>query len=289
MKKDRHSDIQTSRDSRTAPTISLIVTTYNRPVALDKVFHSISRLIEFPHEIIIADDGSTADTADVIDQWRGRLPCRVDHAWQEDCGFRAARIRNLATNHSTGDYLVYLDGDCLIFPDFITQHRQLAESGYFVAGNRILLSKQLTENLELSYDPPTEWSLTRWLKARYAGDVNRLSPLIRLGDRYWRKIRGSQWQGVRTCNLGVWREDLSAVNGFDEQFIGWGHEDADLAVRLIKYGSRRKDGRFAVPVLHLWHKENPRNQERTNWEKLNESLANKSSYRALQGLNETQH
>jgi hypothetical protein len=122
--------------------------------------------------------------------------------------------------------------------------------------------------------------------ARVRGEVNRLLPLLRLPEGRWRKQRSRRWSGARTCNLAVWREDLLAINGFDEGFEGWGHEDADLVVRLFRLGRRRKQGHFAVPVLHLWHHQNDRSKEPANWARLQQVLGNREAMRATPGLNQ---
>jgi len=251
--------------------VSLIVTTYNRPDALDKVLESVSRLEVIP-EIIIADDGSRQETADVVKKWKKTLP--IIHVWQEDRGFRAAAARNLAVAESTGEYLIFIDGDCLVLPNFISKHVELCEKGFMVAGNRILLSELLTEKILTDKVQPLEWGVLEWLSARVTKGVNRLLPLMNLPNGLFRKIRKSKWKGVRTCNLGIYRSDFLSVNGFDESFQGWGHEDADLAIRLIKNGIQRKDGQFGTAVLHLWHRENDRSHESANKKK------------ALQGIGE---
>jgi predicted glycosyltransferase involved in capsule biosynthesis len=103
-----------------------------------------------------------------------------------------------------------------------------------------------------------------------------------------RNFRAKKWQGVRTFNLAVWRKDFFAVNGFDERFQGWGHEDADLAIRLIKLGIRRKDGQFSIPVLHLWHKENDRSKLDCN-QKLIDDVLQSSNTLASMGLDQYKH
>ena len=242
--------------------LSLVLTTYNRPDALDRVLASIAGLKTPPFEIVIADDGSGDETMKLIDCWKERLP--ITHAWQEDQGFRAAAARNLAVSQSSGDYLIFVDGDCLVFPDFIDNHQRLAEPGFLVAGNRILMSQSLTKAILSNNADPLHWHGLHWLKARFLHDINRLLPMLNLPGQFWRKWRLRKWQGVRTCNLGIYRKDFESVGGFDESFRGWGHEDADLAIRLIRTGVRRKDGHFATAVLHLWHKENDRTQEQVN-------------------------
>ena len=244
--------------------ISLIVTTYNRPDALDKVLDSVSKLRFIP-EVVIADDGSGRETKNIVDKWKKTLP--IIHAWQEDRGFRAASARNLAVAKSTGDYLIFIDGDCLVLPNFIGKHIELSEKGFMVAGNRILFAELLTKKILADKVRPLEWGVFEWVFARVTNEVNRLVPLINLPNGVFRKIRKAKWQGIRTCNLGMFKNDFLSVSGFDGSFQGWGHEDADLAIRLIKNGIQRKDGQFGTAVLHLWHKENDRSHESANKKK----------------------
>ena len=92
-----------------------------------------------------------------------------------------------------------------------------------------------------------------WIGQRLGGDVNRLAALLRLPLGPLRRLRSRQWRGARSCNLGVWRSDLEQIDGFDASYTGWGREDSDLLIRLLRSGLRRKDGRFATGVIHLWH------------------------------------
>jgi glycosyltransferase involved in cell wall biosynthesis len=252
--------------------ISVIVTTYQRPEALNAVLKSLSLQIKLPAEIIIADDGSEEDTRILIKSWQSKISCPLIHIWQKDKGFRAARVRNLGVKSSKGDYLVFLDGDCLVFPDFISKHLSLAESGYMVMGSRILCSRSLTTRIENGKSWPCTFTISEWFNALLKNDINRIYPLLRLPDGLWRKCRIKKWQGIRTFNLAVWRKDFYAIKGFDESFEGWGHEDADLAIRLINTSILRKDGQFALPVLHLWHTENDRSNETINKNYLVSSL-----------------
>jgi N-terminal domain of galactosyltransferase len=100
---------------------------------------------------------------------------------------------------------------------------------------------------------PQAWSAWRWIRHRLSGGVNRLAALLRLPLGPLRKLRPRQWRGARSCNLAVWRSDLERIDGFDACFTGWGREDSDLLIRLLRCGLRRKDGRFATGVIHLWH------------------------------------
>ena len=269
----------------TATSVSLIITTYERPQALSLVLDSLSRLTTFPLEVVIADDGSTEATKKVINDWQKKLPFRLIHAWQEDDGFRAAAARNKAAIASSGNYLIFLDGDCLVFPDFIQNHIQLSAHKKMVIGSRILCSKELTSEMESGLEKPLDWKLCSWIKAKFSKRINRVLPLIRLTDSWIRNLRGGKWRGVRTFNLAVWRDDFFAANGFDERFQGWGHEDADLAIRLIKNGIQRKDGQFSIPVLHLWHQESDRTKLNHNEKLLSDTLCSINT-RALLGIDQ---
>jgi glycosyltransferase involved in cell wall biosynthesis len=263
--------------------ISVIVSTYNREDALGAVLRSLSRQTDRHLEIVVADDGSRPDTAAVVAGWASRMPMALKHVWQEDCGFRAAESRNRAIRASSGAYCVFLDGDCIARPNFIAAHRSLAEPGYFVSGNRVLISAALTERILAAGLEPECWTLARFLAHRPRGEVNRMMPLLSLPLGPLRKLGGARWQGARSCNAGCYRADLDRVDGFDAAFSGWGREDSDLFVRLIHSGVKRKNGRFATGVLHLWHPEGERTQLPLNQAKLDLTLQS-DRWRAVQGL-----
>jgi glycosyltransferase involved in cell wall biosynthesis len=235
--------------------ISVIVTTYNRADALEAVLAALARQTDRQFEVVMADDGSGPATSAVIDRWRSRIGAPLSHVWQVDRGFRAAEIRNRAILASHGDYCIFLDGDCLVRLDFIARHRRLAERGWFVTGNRVLLSPALTETVLRQGLHPDSWTAGEWVRERLRGGVNRLAAVPRVPLGPARKLTARQWRGARSCNLAVWRSDLDRVDGFDARFSGWGREDSDLLIRLIHSGVRRKDGRFATGVIHLWHAE----------------------------------
>ena len=263
--------------------VSLIVSTYNRPDALGAVLRSLARQTDRNFEIVVADDGSGPQTREVIDGWVSRIGVPLRHVWQEDRGFRLAEIRNRAIAASAGGYLIFLDGDCLTRPDFVATHRRLAEPGYFVGGNRVLLSKMLTEAILSDDLEPEVWPFASWAVLCARGQVNRLLPMLRLPLGPLRKRLGTEWEGVRGGNFAFFRADLDKVDGFETSFVGWGLEDSDIVVRMIRSGVKRKDGRFATGVLHLWHPDADRSQFDANQEKLDELLQN-DRVRALRGL-----
>jgi glycosyltransferase involved in cell wall biosynthesis len=266
-----------------ASLISVIVTTYNREDALDAVLRALAHQSDRNFEIVIADDGSRADTARVVESWRSRLPVPLKSVRHEHSDFRGGEIRNRGIRASAGGLCIFLDGDCLAKADFIATHRRLYEPGWFVAGNRILLSRELTEAVLTQGLVAETWNFTALLRGRLTGGVNRLMPMLHLPLGPLRKLHSRDWWGAKTCNLAIARNDLDRVDGFDSAYAGWGLEDSDLVVRLLHAGVRRKDGRFATGVLHLWHPQNDRSQLAANRKRLEDTMGS-SRVCALHGL-----
>lgn len=265
-----------------AELISIIMTTYNRDDALEAALRALSRQSDRNFEIIVAEDGSRPETARVVERWVSRLPVPLKHVRHEHDGFRGGEIRNRGIRASAGSYCIFLDGDCLPRPDFVAAHRALAEPGRFVTGNRILLSPAFTAAVLAQEAPIETWSLGPLMRERLRGGVNRLLPAVRLPLGPLRNLpRG--WKGVQSCNLAVARADLDRIDGFDAAYTGWGREDSDLVVRLLHAGVRRKDGRFATGVLHLWHVQNDRSQLPANDARLGAAIRS-DRVRALKGL-----
>jgi glycosyltransferase involved in cell wall biosynthesis len=234
--------------------ISVIVTTYDRPQYLRAVLRSLSRQTDRDFETIVADDGSGRETEQVVAEYG------LHRVWQRHDGFRAAEIRNRAVANARGEYCVFLDGDCLVRPNFIATHRGLAERGWFLAGKRAFLSREFTERVLQNNLEPELFGAAQWLKHRARRDVNRVAILARLPLGPLRRFSASKWKATQTCNLAAWRSDVERVNGFDARYVGWGLEDSDFVVRLLRAGVRRTSGRFAGAVLHLWH---PQEDKRT--------------------------
>lgn len=266
-----------------ADLISVIVATYNRPDALAVVLRSLSRQADRDFEVIVADDGSGPETARVITEWASRLTVPLKHVWHDDRGFRLAEIRNRAIRAAGGTYCVFLDGDCLARPDFVAAHRRLAEPGWFVTGNRILLSRELTERILNNGLEPEQWGFATFVSAHSRRGINRFAPLLALRLGLFRKLHPRRWLGARGSNMAFWRCDLETVDGFDSAFTGWGREDSDIFVRMIRAGIRRKDGRFGPGVLHLWHPEADRSRLADNDRQLDALLAGER-VRAQRGL-----
>ena len=266
-------------------TLSVVITTYNRPDALTAVVEACFAQSDNNFEIIIADDGSTANTRDCIARLAARAPVPLRHVWQPDDGFRAAMARNRGTLAATGNYIIFLDGDCVPQRDFIRRHRALAQPGFLVSGSRILLgqafsARVLGEGIDLQ-----DMSLLDKLRLRAQGALNKAAPLLVKLPDIGRQRRAFSFRRIKGCNMAFWRSDLDRINGFDESFKGWGHEDADVVVRLFHAGVLRKDGAYATEVFHLWHREAQRDQATSNKQLVLDRLANKTT-QAVKGLKE---
>ena len=247
--------------------LSVIVTTYNRPDALKKVLEGLYVQTREPDEILVADDGSGPDTRAMLAGFRHRPGPAVFHVWQKDLGFRAARARNKAVAATSGDYLVFLDGDCIPGPHFMADHLALAEPGCFFQGKRVLIEKDLTPRFGVA-DTRSLGRLVRYAVMAKLGNAHHIFRLPMLPGMKNRRL-----SGIRSCNMGVFKTDVIAVNGFNHDFEGWGREDSEFVVRLFKWGLVRKEHPFRAVCYHLWHRENSRTRLADNDRLLENALA----------------
>jgi glycosyltransferase involved in cell wall biosynthesis len=246
--------------------VSLIITTYNRPNALLLVLRSIEGQITLPYEVIISDDGSTNDTKEVVTSFQEKSDIRVIHSWQKDSGFRAAKSRNKAIAKTTGNYIILIDGDMILHPEFINDHINNSQSGYFVQGSRVLLTqdktKQTLDQQKISFS-----FLSNGLQNRK--NAIHSNSLSRLFSKKKNTLRG-----IKSCNLAFFKQDCITVNGFNNEFEGWGREDSEFIMRLFNSGINRKNVRFNAIQFHLWHNENIRDSLEKNEALLQNTINN---------------
>ena len=228
--------------------LSLIVTTYNWPQALAVVLDSARRQTRLPDEVVVADDGSGPDTGALVRRLATGFPCALRHVWQEDRGFRAARVRNLAIGAAGGDYVLLLDGDMVLHPRFVADHLAAARRGSFVQGSRALVSAAFSARM---LQQP-------WLRpAFFSSGLVRRRHTVRLPllSRAYLQLRDGRPRMIKSCNQGWWREDLLRLNGFDERMHGWGREDDELALRAWHAGLACRQLRLSGLAFHLHHRE----------------------------------
>lgn len=226
---------------------ALVITTHERAEPLARVLQSLSQQHRWPDEVIIAEDGGCASTAALVDDFVTKAPCPVQHIRQAHKGFRAGAIRNKAIAHSGADYLILLDGDMVMHPQFVADHLAVAREGYYTQGARIQLDERATRRLMApgSSLPGVLDSGLGLLRRTYALRAPRLSARL--------KRISNALISIKACNQGFWRRDLIAVNGFDEAMIGWGSEDKELCARLENSGRRRQTLIFGAIAFHLAH------------------------------------
>ena len=238
--------------------VALLITTYNSPDVLNLVIASVADQTRRPDEVIICDDGSDQSTTSIISYWLNRLPIR--HTWSPDINFRAASTRNLGISKSRAEVLIFVDGDCLIPPTFVEQHLELSQPGYLISGGRHLLTSEKTRSI-LKAELTLSSIFNNW-------------KFLNLPFGILRDLGPKNWESVRTCNLSVYRQDVVRIAGFDESYVGWGHEDSDFVVRLIRSGIKIRSGRLAACVAHMYHSERSRASVSSNVRRFRETMNN---------------
>jgi GT2 family glycosyltransferase len=263
--------------------LAVVVATYEWPDALAAVLRGLLDQSDTDFEVVVADDGSGPETAAVVETFGAHL--RLIHARQEDEGYRLARVRDLGASGSSGDALVFIDGDTVPRTGFVAALREALLPGWFVAGKRLLLDRSLTERVLADRLPIQRWSLPHW-----ALHGEHVSPLRALTSRDRRRPgREGLPEFVPHADgygflLGVSRADFERVNGYDTRFAGWGGEDVDMALRLQRAGLRCGWAGPRSTLLHLWH-ETRKSGPRPNDELLAETRAT-HRIEAAEGLSE---
>jgi glycosyltransferase involved in cell wall biosynthesis len=254
------------------PSSTLLIATYNWPQALELTLMSVLRQQVMPDEVIIADDGSTEKTKQLVESFQSKFPVSLRHVWQPDEGFRLAQIRNKAIAAATGEYLIQIDGDLILHPAFVKDHLQAARAGCFIGGSRTLLdenlSRQIFQNKQLNISL-FEKGVRNKLNALHAPAVARFIELFK-------KEKGLY--NLRGCNMSFWKKDLLAVNGYNESITGWGREDTELVIRLYNKDISRVYFKLQGIVYHLYHKEFDRSAVLRNDEIVKQALVDKATW-----------
>lgn len=242
----------------------VIVTTFNRPDALKAVLATLAAQTVVPDQVIIADDGSQSDTRNVVASFSQYFEVVV--CWQPNVDFRASRSRNLALARTTCEYVIFIDGDCLLPANFVESHLALRHSKKIIAGSRNLLSKVDTNFILDNLRESTPFCAPQTIKT------------TRLYLGVLRDLFAKQWKIVRTCNMSAYTTVLIEVGGFDEAYIGWGLEDSDLIVRLLHRDIRIRNARYAACVNHLFHIESSEKKQSKNQYRLSAVIAEKHKW-----------
>ncbi|MEB2790954.1 glycosyltransferase [Campylobacter upsaliensis] len=230
------------------PSIALIITTYNSPTYLKAVLESVMKQNTMPNEILIADDGSTEETANLIKEFQNKFSIPLKHIWQEDKGYRLAKSRNNAVKKAMSEYIIIIDGDMVLEENFIKDHLDFAKKGVFLQGSRVILNEAKSQDI---------------LGGGYDDKLKRSFILSKI-YYHFSKIRADFFnkkdfiKGVRGCNMSFFKSDFDAICGFNEKFSGWGREDSEFVARFLFKGGEFRRLKFKALAYHLYHKENDR-------------------------------
>ena len=237
--------------------VSFIVTCYNHPEILKVSLESILAQWTPPDEIVVADDGSTEETFEVTRALRRRTSIPIIHVWQKDGGFRLNRSRNNALAVATGDYVILSDGDCFFGPRFVEDHVDAARLGRMVCGKRLQVQLERRDYILQTGDRRITFFTPGVSKRRHAIRSRVLSALTSETRTASVLSRRQRLPRVLGANMAFWRDDAVKVNGFDEHYVGWGFDDDDFAVRLIRSGIDWRGVRFLAVVNHFAHESRP--------------------------------
>lgn len=246
------------------PGVSLIISTYNWPEALEQCLESVKRQIVYPNEVIIADDGSTDETRELINKYKDDFPVPLLHSWIDDKGFRLAKARNEALKIAKYEYILQIDGDIILNKYYVYDHTNFAKRGSFVRGSRVLLNLYVTERIfNHQVTAPNIFM---------EGTVNFFNG-IRIP--FLQNLISSKQKsivGIRGCNMGYWKEDAFKVNGYNEKIEGWGREDSEFVARLINDGLYKRNLRLGGIQFHVYHAEYDRKLLNKNDDILNKAI-----------------
>ena len=257
--------------------VSLIIATFNQSESLMLLLQSIEMQTIIPDEIIIADDGSGDQVKKVINEVQKNSFLKIKHSWQENLGFRAAKSRNKAIAKSNFEYIIMVDGDMILHPKFIQDHINNSKIGFYVQGSRALLSEHHTnkifenakknKNFEISFFSA---GLGNRKNSIHSSFLSKFSDILNFNK--------DKLHSVRSCNIGFYKKDCIAVNGFNNKFEGWGREDSEFILRLLNKGLKRKNVRFNLIQYHLWHNESSREHLKKNTLMLDQAINNHSNW-----------
>ena len=247
--------------------VALLVSTYNWPEALELIFESIKKQTVLPNEILIADDGSREDTKLLIEDFKKQTQLPVLHVWQEDKGFRKSMILNKAIAMSKSDYIIQIDGDCIIHKSFVEDHINNSQEGLFLFGSRVNILPNYVK--EVFQDKIVSFSI-------FSKQIKNKTRTLHIPFLSWfYKPKSIISKKFRGCNVSYWKKDFIAINGYNEEFEGWGREDSDLAIRLLNNNVLGKRLRYCGILFHIYHKENSKHNFKLNDEIEQNTIKNK--------------
>ena len=239
--------------------VSLIISFYNKIDLLKLIFAALERQTFQNFEVVIADDGSKPEVVEEIQRIQSNYFFLIKHVWHEDDGWQKNIILNKAIQAAEGEYLIFIDGDCIPQKRFVEEHVENRIAGKIISGRRVLLTKNISKNL-------TETKIKNgymdclvgfplFYETVFKGKYTRMENMVRIRNKFIRRLFiKEKMRSFLGCNFSVWKSDILTVNGFDERFIypGTG-EDMDLEERLKRVGVLPVSKKHLVTLFHYYH------------------------------------
>ncbi|TKX32070.1 glycosyltransferase family 2 protein [Campylobacter estrildidarum] len=254
---------------------ALIITTYNQKERLALVLDSVKHLSLTPDEVIIADDGSKNDTADLIKKYQKNFPCKLKHVWQEDLGFRAAKSRNNAIEASHCEYIILIDGDMILEKDFIKDHLKFSQKGLILQGSRTILNENESNKILKNQNFKLAFNKKGFKNQKNNFLANITYKFSKIDKKIFKKIE--LVKGSKTCNMSFYKQDFEAIEGFNENFIGWGREDSEFVARFLFNNGIFRRIKFNALAYHIYHQENNKNMLQSNHEIYLDTIKNQKT------------
>lgn len=262
---------------KTYPKCSLVTPTYNWPEALSLLLKSIKNQTYLPDEVLIADDGSTSETKDLISRFQNDFPVPLIHVKHKDKGNRKPRIMNKAIAKAKYEYIIEVDGDIIMNRHFIKDHLHFAEKGFYLYGSRVNIQKEFLSELFQKQVLHFNYFSKGIKKRGRTFHLPFLTQFIKPVEEISKKLRG--------CNMSFWKSDFISVNGFNENLVGWGIDDSEMVQRLHNIGIKGKRLKFAGIVYHIYHKEQSKSHLQINLE-IEKQTKNKKIVFVEKGINQ---
>ncbi|MDE5651900.1 MAG: glycosyltransferase [Muribaculaceae bacterium] len=241
-----------------APAMTIVIAFYNNTRWLRLILDALQMQSMKDFEVVVADDGSSDESVAALKAYIRDYPeMRILHAWHPDQGWRKNAALNNAVRMSHGEYIVFIDGDCIPHPDFMKDHYRLRRHGFVTGGRRVESDERLSSMIE-GFDRLPDDFFSRARRC-ILGSIFSKGALVRL-RRTWRfpmpfgKPLNVKRRGILGANFGIYRDDLYKVNGFDERYLAPGTgEDCDLDARLANAGiGHLKVSHYAL-MIHRCH------------------------------------
>jgi glycosyltransferase involved in cell wall biosynthesis len=243
--------------------LGVVITTYNSPEWLEKVFWGYEAQSDMDFELIIADDGSTEQTKELITKYQQQSSLTINHIWHTDNGFQKTIILNKAIAATDCDYLIFTDGDCIPRFDLIEVHKKHAQKGFYCSAGYYKLTMPVSKLLTKEHIISRQAFDYDWLKQQ---GQTKSAKSLKLTCKYEKLLNfltpaRATWNGA---NSSAYKDDILSVNGFDER-MQYGGLDVEMGERMLNKGMKCKQIRYSTVCIHLDHSRGYSSPE--SWEK----------------------